>query len=211
MSNCAECSAYVCRVGVRDKGPADCPMTTTDLTNQLPVYSDPEIKEFARIASLVEGTGYGRWSRLEEIMELCKMNGFKRLGVAFCAGFRNEAKVLHHILEANGFQVASAMCKTGAIPKEELGIRDEEKVRPGGKEMMCNPIAQAALLNDAETQFNIVLGLCVGHDSLFIKFSKAWVTPLAVKDRVLGHNPIAALYMSEGYYKKRLYEDHKDR
>ena len=34
----------------------------------------------------------------------------------------------------------------------------------------------------------------MGHDSLFYKHSKAPVTTLVVKDRKLGHNPVAALY-----------------
>ncbi|KJS88133.1 MAG: metal-binding protein, partial [Peptococcaceae bacterium BICA1-8] len=47
--------------------------------------------------------------------------------------------------------------------------------------------------------------LCVGHDSLFIKYSHAPVTVLAVKDRVLAHNPLAALYCAESYYKNKLF------
>lgn len=67
---------------------------------------------------------------------------------------------------------------------------------------MCNPIAQAKILNAAGTDFNILLGLCVGHDSLFIKYSQAMVTVFAVKDRVLGHNPLAAVYNYESYYER---------
>ena len=58
---------------------------------------------------------------------------------------------------------------------------------------MCNPIYQAKLLNHEKTDFNILLGLCVGHDSLFFKFAEAPTTVLAVKDRVTGHNPLAAI------------------
>lgn len=52
---------------------------------------------------------------------------------------------------------------------------------------MCNPILQA--LEEAGTDFNVVIGLCVGHNSLFYKYSKAPVTTLIMKDRVSGHNP----------------------
>ena len=48
------------------------------------------------------------------------------------------------------------------------------------------------------------LGLCVGHDSLFYKYSKALVTTLVAKDRVTGNNPVAAIYCADGYLKKRL-------
>jgi len=69
----------------------------------------------------------------------------------------------------------------------------------------CNPIAQALLLNEVETDFNIIVGLCVGHDSLFIKYSKAPVTVLIAKDRRLAHNPAAALYTY--YYNKFFQSD----
>ncbi len=208
MHRCAACDVYVCRVGNQTAGPDDCPMQTTDLTDQLAEYQDPAVLEFARNASLVEAEGYTRWSRLEEIIEVGHRNGFTRLGLAFCMGLKEEAKVVHRVLEANGFEVVSAICKTGGIPKEAIGIKDEEKVRPGSFEPMCNPIAQAKLLNAAGTQLNILMGLCVGHDSLFIKYCEGWVTTFVVKDRVLAHNPIGAVYMSEGYYKKKLYQDH---
>jgi uncharacterized metal-binding protein len=66
---------------------------------------------------------------------------------------------------------------------------------------MCNPALQALILNDAETDFNILLGLCVGHDSIFLKEAEAPCTVLAVKDRVLGHNPLAAVYNIDSYYR----------
>jgi len=66
---------------------------------------------------------------------------------------------------------------------------------------MCNPIMQALILNDEKTDFNILLGLCVGHDSLFLKYSKALCTVFAVKDRLLGHNPMAAIYNIDSYYR----------
>ena len=69
---------------------------------------------------------------------------------------------------------------------------------------MCNPILQAKMLNAEHTDLNIVMGLCVGHDSMFYKYSKQMVTTLVAKDRVLAHNPCGAIYCAEGYYKKRL-------
>ena len=67
---------------------------------------------------------------------------------------------------------------------------------------MCNPAAQAMLLNKAKTDLNILVGLCVGHDTLFIKNSEAPITILAVKDRVTGHNPLAAIYASHYFASK---------
>ncbi|HHE07716.1 MAG TPA: DUF1847 domain-containing protein, partial [Chlorobaculum parvum] len=81
-------------------------------------------------------------------------------------------------------------------------IEDELKLQPGTHESLCNPVLQARLMNEHGTGLNVIIGLCVGHDSLFTKHSDAPVTTLIVKDRVLGHNPAAALYTSGSYYKR---------
>jgi uncharacterized metal-binding protein len=177
------------------------------LENASEVYKS-ELREMAHAAAVVEAKGYMRWTRVEDTMEFARAMGYRKLGIACCAGLKREGAILESILRKNGFQVSSAVCKTGGVPKEELGIKDEEKVRPGGFEAMCNPIAQAMLLDSAGSQLNILVGLCVGHDALFTKTSKAPVTTLVAKDRVLGHNPVAAIYNHQSYYRKRLYEDH---
>jgi uncharacterized metal-binding protein len=139
-------------------------------------------------------------------MDFANKCGFNKLGLAFCLGLWREANTLCKILAHNGFEVCSVACKNGSVPKEFLSIKDEDKVRPGSYEAMCNPIGQAFFLNKAKTQLNLILGLCVGHDSLFIKHSDAPVTVFAAKDRVLAHNPLGAIYLSEGYYKTKFYK-----
>ena len=88
-------------------------------------------------------------------------------------------------------------CKNGSIPKEDIGLTDAQKVKPGKFEALCNPVAQGEMLNEHGCEFNVVLGLCIGHDSLFFKYSKALSTVLVAKDRVLGHNPVAALNLAD--------------
>jgi uncharacterized metal-binding protein len=127
-------------------------------------------------------------------MELAHRLGASRLGLVFCHGLRWEAKVLDRVLEANGFQVLSIGCKAGAVPKEEFGIPDEKKVRPGQPEMICNPLAQAELLNREGVHLNILFGQCVGHDSATMASLEAPAICLVAKDRVLAHNSVAALY-----------------
>ena len=122
-------------------------------------------------------------ARLKETVELCSRMGYRRIGLAFCRGLRKEAKVVADLLRSRGFEVVSVICKTGGISKEEVGLAEDQKVHPGQFESMCNPIAQAKLLNEQKTEFNIALGLCVGHDSLFYKYSDALVTTLVAKDR----------------------------
>lgn len=205
MSRCADCKTFVCDKNREDLAPDNCPMRLTDLTDTRRIYEDPETREVAQVSAIVEATGYCRWTRVEETMQFARRLGVKRLGLAFCVGLKREARVLTRILEANGFEVVSVVCKTGAIPKEEIGLKDQEKVRPGTAEPMCNPIAQARIMNASRTGLNIVFGLCVGHDSLFIKHSDALVTCLVAKDRVLAHNPLGAIYCAESYYKSALF------
>ena len=128
--------------------------------------------------------------------------GYKRLGLVFCIGLANEASVVDEIFRTHGFEVVSVVCKAGRTSKEIIGIEEKDKIFQGTDEAMCNPIFQARLLNHEKTEFNILLGLCVGHDSLFLKYAEAPNTVLAVKDRVTGHNPLAAIYLSQSYYQK---------
>ena len=131
-----------------------------------------------------------------------KIMAFGLIGIASCISFVDHAYVLSGILESHGFEVVSVACKNGSIPKEEMGLKDSEKIRPGNFEALCNPIAQAELLGEHGCEFNIVMGLCIGHDSLFFKHAKGLSTVLVAKDRVLGHNPIAALQFADSYYRK---------
>lgn len=51
----------------------------------------------------------------------------------------------------------------------------------------------------------VVMGLCVGHDSLFHQHAKAPCTTLAVKDYRSGHNPLFAFRSEEaGALRERL-------
>lgn len=194
--NCAKCGKYSCHKGSPvDKLPKNCPSEDEVLQKEFEKYNSSETNEnIALNAARTESSGYKKWSRLEEIIQFSKKAGFKKLGIAFCIGLREEAKVTSQILEENGFDVVSIVCKAGSIPKEKLGLKDEEKINPGKFEPICHPIGQAKLLNKNNTDFNIILGLCVGHDSLLIKYLDAPVTTFAVKDRSLGHNPLAAVY-----------------
>ncbi len=210
---CAYCPDTVraCRNGeAEERGPGFCP-TKVDPEAQRrarAIYDDPEIRRFARTAAAVEAEGYCKWSRLEEIVQFAKRMGYKKLGIANCIAFVDYSYVLTGILESHGFEVVSVACKNGSVPKEEMGITENEKVHPGKFEAMCNPIAQAELLNAHGTEFNILMGLCVGHDSLFFRYSKALVTVLVSKDRVLAHNPIGALELANQYY-QRVWGPHK--
>lgn len=200
------------------KGSPACPTLGQDetLTETGKEYDDPQTLEFARQASIQEAECYANRhqrpyvlqpskTRIVETCEFADKMGYHRLGLAFCAGLIKEARLVAGILEDRKFDVVSVLCKAGRTPKTRIGITDEEKIFQGTDESMCNPIFQAKVLNHEQTEFNILLGLCVGHDSLFFKHAEAPTTVLAVKDRVTGHNPLAAVYLSESYYRRIRY------
>lgn len=175
---------------------------------------DGEDAKIAFVAARVEGLCYqpvpgsdavnARWTRVEDTIAFAKLMGYKKIGIATCIGLLDETERLSNILSAQGFEPASVCCKAGSIDKLELGLDEADKVRPGTFEPACNPIAQAEICNRMGTDMNIIVGLCVGHDMLFNKHSRAPVTTLVVKDRVTGHNPVAVLYGQNFYYKRLL-------
>lgn len=204
-SSCHICAFVKCVNGEDEKLPKFCPMEDEKLYEEAKdIIRSEKYAEFYKASSEIEKEGYCIWPRVREIMELIKKMKYKKIGLAFCNGFKKEAKMLSEIFSENGIELVSAMCKTGGIDKTEVGMTEDVKLRPGNFEAICNPVAQALILNKEKTDFNIVLGLCVGHDSLFYKFSESLCTTLVVKDRVTGHNPVAALYCKDGYFKKRL-------
>ncbi|ACF11236.1 Protein of unknown function DUF1847 [Chlorobaculum parvum NCIB 8327] len=156
----------------------------------------------ARAAAEVEGLYYGKLTRAEEIVAFANRLGAKKIGLAMCVGLAEEARIFSKVLRANGLEPFAVLCKAGAVDKGEIGIEDELKLQPGTHESLCNPVLQARLMNEHGTGLNVIIGLCVGHDSLFTKHSDAPATTLIVKDRVLAHNPAAALYTSGSYYKR---------
>jgi uncharacterized metal-binding protein len=206
LMKCAFCGVRACAAEPDSKArPPFCPGPRQEdelRTAEQSYFSDDHIRLIAVESARTEAAGYGRQNRVEEIMEFAKRMGVNRIGIAHCLGLMNEARLASEIFSSQGFEVHTVCCKVGSIDKESLGLQDTEKVRPGQYEALCNPIGQAALLASAGTELNVVIGLCVGHDSLFFMHSRAPVTVLVVKDRVLGHNPVAALYTSHSYYKK---------
>jgi len=214
MSSCAKCffPEKQCR-DQNGKGLDDCPTTNnvSEVDTAISKYREETYKKFSKSAAIQEAAGYGCDSdgdafptktRLQETIEFCVRMGYKKIGLAFCLGLQKEAAIVNDILSANGFDVISVICKVGGICKEDFGLERKHKINPDQYEVICNPIAQAEICNTKNTDFNIVLGLCVGHDSMFFKNSNAFCTVFAVKDRVLAHNPLGAVYTYKTYYKR---------
>lgn len=205
---CVDCGTQNCKFKNRTY-PEFC-LTThledSDMEWALERYEEGRNKEIMIASAEIEYEGYCQWTRVQEIMEFARKINARKIGIANCIGLINEARIFARILRANGFEVYSVICKVAGKPKSSVGI---PAVCENIGAAMCNPILQARLLNNAQTDLNVVIGLCVGHDSLFYKYSDAYVTTLVTKDRVTGNNPAAALYTAQSYYKKKFHLDEK--
>ncbi|MCD4690385.1 DUF1847 domain-containing protein [bacterium] len=204
---CARCEDHVCSEGVDcfdvadahmrlyrgESGEAGSPeqpvgrvVTTADDGETL---SDG-LRQMHRAATAIEGRHYCRETRLREIILFAREMGFAKLGLVFCIGLAEEAAVVERVL-SQYFDVVSVCCKAGGIDKRSM---EYEQIDEDRFEAICNSAGQAELLNEAGTQFNIICGLCVGHDAVFTARSKAPVTTFIAKDRVRAHNPAAAVW-----------------
>lgn len=164
--------------------------------------SDGVDAKLARAAAEIEGEYYGTLTRLEETIRFAQKLGVKKLGIASCVGLLDEASKYAKIVRTAGIETRTVICKVGGIDKLEIGLAENLKICPGCNESCCNPVLQAQVLNEWGADLNVVFGLCVGHDAIFSRHSSAPAIVFMVKDRVLAHNPIAAIYTSHFYYRR---------
>lgn len=205
--SCVDCMSKSC-LKLDGKNPSFCLTTALskeDRSEMRRQYTSDETVQRVAIASAeADGLFYGQHTRVEDTIEFANRINAHKIGIATCVGLLSESRTLAKILRKKGFDVYGVCCKVGSVGKTRLSITEEQLASFKSGRIMCNPVLQAKLLNEAETDLNIMMGLCVGHDSLFIKYSNALCTSLVVKDRVLGNNPVAALYTVNSYYKKLL-------
>ena len=208
---CAKCTEKPCRSGISDNTilPPYCPIINfPDAVEAVKErYAAADIHRLFHSAAITEKESYDISARrqgdriipirprIREIAAFADLIGAAKIGMAFCSGLSDEASRASAILENHNLDVVSAVCSCGALDKSILGIEPEDKIHgPEAFEAACNPLLQAELLNRAGTAFNVIVGLCVGHDMLFTLHSRAPVTTLIVKDRFTGHNPVITLY-----------------
>ena len=168
---CAQCETRECTGG------KDCTGLAAELAAR---YEDEATRRVHDAAAAIEKSFYMKVPRIAELVEYVKALGITRLGIAFCIGLAEEAAVAEKVF-SQYCEVESVCCKVCGIPKSALG---QPTLRDGADESICTPVGQAEVLNRAGTELNLMMGLCVGHDVLFIRHSAADVSPFIVKDRV---------------------------
>jgi uncharacterized metal-binding protein len=142
-------------------------------------------KDSLEVMTIAEDAYIRGSNRLEEIRNYAKKAGLKRIGIAHCVSMPKEAAAVGKFL-SDDFEIYSVDCKCGKVTKQEMLGRE-------GGGIMCNPSGQAEFLKENNTELNISMGLCVGHDMIFSQKSEVAVTTLVVKDRVNNHNTIEGI------------------
>ncbi|MFO8055097.1 MAG: DUF1847 domain-containing protein [Bacteroidales bacterium] len=197
MADCSGCKKYPCYKGENCNRGQDFTAYKAPTQHE---YNKDENRKILDASTHIEGTHYMQWTRLEEIIGFAEKMGYQTIGIAHCVGLNQETKILKDILRQK-FTVHTICCKFSGINKQQFALTQIHNDR---YEAICNSIGQAMILNDLHTDLNLIVGLCIGHDILFSKYSKAPVTTFIVKDRVTGHNPAVSLYSN--YYHKKLTE-----
>jgi len=178
--NCTSCKKRVCRNGDA------CKATVFDTNKIMQGYSN-NLDIVKAAAKLVDGGRAGTLSRLQEIIEFSKTMNYQKIGLAYCYGMEEETKLLAGILKAEGLKPIPVSCTVGGITQDS--INPDSNIA----NVSCNPIGQAAQLNNSGANLVVTIGLCLGHDILFNKNIKTNTTTLVVKDRVHNHSPLAGL------------------
>lgn len=201
--NCMACRTIACEYPERTQ-PGFCAQSgvTPELhTKAQRLYELPENHAImAAAAKVSEGTANS--TRVQDTIKFASLLGAARIGIASCTIMLEETRTLAALLEQAGFHVEAVGCKLENNRRADLGLDPLADGGEGG--VVCNPIMQALLLNEAGTDLNVLMGICVGHDALFCKYSDAPVTTFATKDFLAANNPCAVLYTAGSCYEKKL-------
>lgn len=179
---CTDCALNGCE-RIDGPRPAFCPTNAFKLEEQDLLrqrLDDPENRRVIEAAAVAVHQAYWeKLSTLENVLLFARELGARTIGIAACVSLAAEARAAARVFEAHGFEVVGAICKIGCLTHEQAGI-EVEGASP--RSVLCNPMHQAQTLNDAHTDLNVVIGLCPGHDALFLKYSEALCTVLTSKD-----------------------------
>ena len=178
---CAECRGFFCRLGNPDASPDHCPMRG-DFPEFQELYAEEQARSILTQSARIEARGYCHWTRLKEVDEFAHLMEFKRIGLAHCPDMTTEAEKVGDHLRLSGL----------------------EPVLPGSS-IAGDPIAQAKTFEEQETDLNLLCGMCVAHEVLFLGTARTPTVGLIARDTRLHHNPAAALYTSRSYLKAEVF------
>lgn len=189
---CQHCRTKASFTGDERRMPTTCPTTThPEVARDATPYLEGDRRELMLAADQAPFDDDGRLrNRVEELAFYARARGYRRIGVAFCVSLLAESQELARRLRAEGLEAELVCCRVGAVDYDEIGL---PKKHPDRFAAICNPVAQARLLNERQVDLVAQVGLCIGHDLVLQAECDAPVTTLVVKDRALDHHPVRAL------------------
>jgi uncharacterized metal-binding protein len=180
--NCLACKVKSCRKNI------SCGAEKFDLVSNMDAYHTADSQKIVQAAAvLVDGGRAGTLSRVEELVEFAQLMNYQRIGLAYCYGMESTASAVRDIFMASGLKTVGISCTIGGFSQKEV---NETSTLPG---VSCNPLNQAAQLNQENVDIAVVIGLCMGHDIMFNREFKGDVTTLIVKDRPNAHDPMLGI------------------
>lgn len=144
----------------------------------------PELHQMTTVALDISAEPERVLCRIAELIYFCIEMHYKHVGLAFCADLFAESETVTHLLR-RFMRVTPVCCR--------LGGAWEPQVNPD-LDPTCNPVGMAHVLNEARTELNVAVGLSMGCDVVFGQLSRAPVTTLFVKDKLLANNPVSACH-----------------
>ena len=93
----------------KESYPEFCPtvaLTDEEIEKVTDLYvKNKKNRKVAVAVAEVEGGFYGKYTRVEEIIEFAHRIGAKKIGIATCVGLLEESRIFAQILRINGFEV----------------------------------------------------------------------------------------------------------
>jgi len=196
--DCLECTNRVCLDG------KTCEKSIGDIGCQLAPNS--ELLHMLDAATDIACEKERTLCRLSELIYFCLEMQYKRLGISYCVDLEEPTEILVRVLR-RFFTVYPVCCRVGGfIQTNPLYPESQKDKKNSIKDISCNPWGQAQILNRLGTDLNVMVGLCMGADCVFMQGSLAPATGLFIKDKSLANNPIGAIYSE--YYLKEAVQAH---
>lgn len=177
--DCIACANRLCLQG------QSCPHSAAA---PLPKAGNPGLRQALEVTMDIAAEPERILCRISELVYFCLGMDYEHVGLAFCADLFGETEIIAQLL-MRFVRVTPVCCRVYTSSSGSTGSPADN-----GSEQRCNPAEMARILNNARTDLNILIGLCMGSDVIFTQLSHAPVTTLFVKDRLLANNPIAAVH-----------------
>lgn len=90
-------------------------LTDEDIAETTALYEDEENRKVSVISAEIEGEFYGKYTRVDEIIEFAKRMGYKKIGIATCVGLDEKYTCVTGNVMCNPILQAKLLNKAGTL------------------------------------------------------------------------------------------------